>query len=43
MSLSPLWGWLVLLSGLLSMGTALWLFRWVMRQDAGSARAQEVA
>ena len=43
MSMSLIWGWLVPLSGLLALGTALGLFRWVQRQDAGPQRAQEVA
>jgi K(+)-stimulated pyrophosphate-energized sodium pump len=30
-------------AGLLSVGVAVWLYRWVGRQNAGSARAQEVA
>ncbi len=30
-------------SGIISLGTALYLYYWVMRQDAGSKRAQEVA
>jgi K(+)-stimulated pyrophosphate-energized sodium pump len=30
-------------AGLLSVGVAVWLYRWVGRQNAGSGRAQEVA
>ncbi len=37
--------WLVvgIVSGLISVGVAFYLYFWVMRQDAGSERAQEVA
>ena len=37
--------WLIvgILSGLLSVGVALYLYYWVKRQDAGSERAQQVA
>ena len=29
--------------GAFSLGVALWLYRWVKKQDAGTERAQEVA
>ncbi len=32
-----------LFAGLLSVGVAVWLYRWVRRQDPGSERAKEVA
>ena len=37
--------WLIIgiLSGILSVGVALYLYYWVMRQDSGSERAREVA
>jgi len=37
------WAFVALLSGIISVGVATWLYRWVNRQDAGSERAQEVA
>jgi K(+)-stimulated pyrophosphate-energized sodium pump len=37
------WAVIALLAGLISVGVAVWLYRWVGRQDAGSERAQEVA
>jgi len=37
------WLFIGILSGLLSVGVALVLYYWVMRQDAGSERAQQVA
>ena len=37
------WAAIALCAGILSVGAAAWLYRWVLRQDAGSARAQEVA
>jgi K(+)-stimulated pyrophosphate-energized sodium pump len=43
MQLSQPWAFLSLLAGIVSVGVALWLYRWVSRQDAGSERAQEVA
>jgi K(+)-stimulated pyrophosphate-energized sodium pump len=43
MQLSQPWAYLSLLAGIVSVGVALWLYRWVSRQDAGSERAQEVA
>ncbi len=37
--------WLIvgIVSGLISVGVALYLYFWVMRQDAGSEKAQQVA
>jgi K(+)-stimulated pyrophosphate-energized sodium pump len=32
-----------IVSGLLSVGVAVYLYFWVMRQDAGSEKAQQVA
>jgi len=43
MGSSQLWLWLGILSGALSVGAAIWLYRWVHRQDPGSEKAQEVA
>ena len=43
MGSSQLWLWFGILSGALSVGVALWLYRWVHRQDPGSEKAQEVA
>ncbi|MGD8966083.1 MAG: sodium-translocating pyrophosphatase [Anaerolineae bacterium] len=37
------WPAIALFAGLISVGVAVWLYRWVSRQDAGSERAQEVA
>jgi K(+)-stimulated pyrophosphate-energized sodium pump len=37
------WAAVALLAGLISVGVAVWLYRWVQRQDPGSERAQEVA
>ncbi|MEA3345513.1 MAG: sodium-translocating pyrophosphatase [Chloroflexota bacterium] len=37
------WAFVALLAGLVSVGFAVWLYRWVMRQDAGSERTQQVA
>jgi K(+)-stimulated pyrophosphate-energized sodium pump len=41
--MSQAWVFLSLLAGIISVGVAIWLFRWVNRQDPGSKRAQEVA
>jgi K(+)-stimulated pyrophosphate-energized sodium pump len=43
MQVSQPWAFLSLLGGIVSVGVALCLYRWVGRQDAGSERAQEVA
>ena len=43
MVVSQPWAFVALLSGIISVGVATWLYRWVNRQDAGSERAQEVA
>jgi K(+)-stimulated pyrophosphate-energized sodium pump len=37
------WAAVALFAGLISVGVAAWLYRWVRRQDPGSQRAQEVA
>jgi K(+)-stimulated pyrophosphate-energized sodium pump len=37
------WAFIALFAGLISVGVAAWLSRWVRRQDPGSERAQEVA
>ncbi len=37
------WAAIALFAGLISVGVAVWLYRWVQRQDPGSERAQEVA
>jgi K(+)-stimulated pyrophosphate-energized sodium pump len=37
------WIIVALFAGIVSVGVAIWLYRWVNRQDAGSERAQEVA
>ena len=37
------WLWIGILFGLISVGVAVYLYSWVMRQDAGSKKAQEVA
>jgi K(+)-stimulated pyrophosphate-energized sodium pump len=43
MPISQPWLLVALASGFLSLGIAIWLYRWVNRQFAGSERAQEVA
>ncbi|RLC67518.1 MAG: sodium-translocating pyrophosphatase [Chloroflexi bacterium] len=43
MPFSQPWVLMTLLAGIVSVGVAIWLYRWVNRQDAGSERAQEVA
>jgi len=43
MQMSQLWVFLSILAGIVSVGVAIWLYRWVNRQDAGSERAQQVA
>jgi K(+)-stimulated pyrophosphate-energized sodium pump len=43
MPTSQTWGFVALLAGIVSVGVAIWLYRWVNRQDAGSEKAQEVA
>jgi K(+)-stimulated pyrophosphate-energized sodium pump len=43
MQVSQPWAFLSLLAGIISVGVALWLYRWVSQQDAGSERAQQVA
>jgi K(+)-stimulated pyrophosphate-energized sodium pump len=43
MPISQTWGSVALLAGTVSVGVAIWLYRWVNRQDAGSEKAQEVA
>jgi K(+)-stimulated pyrophosphate-energized sodium pump len=43
MPTSQTWGFVALLAGIVSVGVAIWLYRWVNRQDAGSEEAQEVA
>ncbi|MFW6136128.1 MAG: sodium/proton-translocating pyrophosphatase, partial [Chloroflexota bacterium] len=40
---SDFWAVGALFAGLISVGVAVWFYRWVKRQDAGSERAQEVA
>ena len=37
------WLYVGILSGLISVGVAIYMYFWVMRQDAGSERAQQVA
>lgn len=37
------WVYLAIIAGLLSIGGAVWLYTWVLRQCPGSARAQEIA
>jgi len=37
------WLYVGIVSGLLSVGVAIYLYFWVMRQDAGSEKAQQVA
>ena len=43
MPVSQTWILVSLVAGVISVGVALWLFRWVLRQDAGSERARQVA
>jgi len=43
MPISQPWIFGAIFAGLVSVGVAIWLYRWVSRQDAGSERAQEVA
>nr|MBC7245581.1 sodium-translocating pyrophosphatase [Chloroflexota bacterium] len=38
-----LWVFTAALAGAVSVGTAIWLYRWVEQQDPGPARAQEIA
>ncbi len=38
-----MWAYIALLAGLIAVGVAVWLSRWVQQQDPGSERAQEVA
>ncbi|MFW6135767.1 MAG: sodium-translocating pyrophosphatase [Chloroflexota bacterium] len=40
---SNFWAISALFAGLISVGAAVWFYRWVQRQDAGSEKAQEVA
>jgi K(+)-stimulated pyrophosphate-energized sodium pump len=42
-NVSEPWLWIAILAGAVSVVVAAWLYGWVHRQDAGSARAQEVA
>jgi len=37
------WAVIAIFAGFISVAVALWLYRWVLQQDPGSARAQEVA
>ncbi|MGC8787719.1 MAG: sodium/proton-translocating pyrophosphatase, partial [Anaerolineae bacterium] len=37
------WIFIAALAGLVSLGVAIWLYRWVEKQDAGPPRAQEIA
>ena len=37
------WIFIALLAGAISIGVAVWLFFWVLRQDPGTQKAQEVA
>ncbi len=37
------WLWISLFAGAISVGLALWYYRWVDRQDAGTDRAKKVA
>ncbi len=41
--MSENWLYVAFAFGAVSLGVALWLYRWVKRQDAGTERAQEVA
>ncbi len=41
--MDDIWLWIALGAGVLSVALAVYLYFWVQRQDAGSARAQEVA
>jgi K(+)-stimulated pyrophosphate-energized sodium pump len=41
--MSQIWLIVAIALGVISIGTAVWLYYWVMRQDAGSERAQQVA
>jgi len=43
MPISQPWILVAILAGIISLGVAVWLYRWVNRQDAGSEKAQEVA
>ncbi|MEA3375037.1 MAG: sodium-translocating pyrophosphatase [Chloroflexota bacterium] len=43
MLISNFWAISALFAGLISVGAAVWFYRWVQRQDAGSEKAQEVA
>ena len=43
MQLTQPWLIVALISGIASVGVAAWFYRWVLKQDAGSDRAQEVA
>ncbi len=43
MPISQPWICVAIIAGMVSIGVAVWLYRWVNRQDAGSERAQEVA
>lgn len=40
---SPIWLFIAMAAGLVSVGVAVWIYFWVNRQDPGSKRAQEVA
>ncbi len=40
---TEIWAVIALFAGLISVGVATWLYRWVRQQNAGSERAQEVA
>jgi len=41
--MEDLWAAIGLISGFISVGTAIWLYLWVGRQNPGTERAQEVA
>ncbi len=43
MPTSQIWVFIALVAGIVSVGIAAWLYKWVHRQDAGSEKAQEVA
>jgi K(+)-stimulated pyrophosphate-energized sodium pump len=40
---SQAWVFVAVFSGVVSVAVAIWLYRWVQRQDAGTEEAQEVA
>ncbi len=40
--MEQLWLYISLVAGVISVGVAVWYYRWVVRQDPGTERAQEV-